>query len=118
MRQSPSSCPAVRPAFAVLTALIVLVATVPLRADDGLIPFDSDRWVRYNAEVTEYLGRECLIGTAFLPNIAFENGIIEYDIAVDGSRGYPGVMFRAAGQLANGLDQAEEPAGCACLTDR
>jgi sugar lactone lactonase YvrE len=59
--------------------------------------FSSDSWDLTNAEVVDYLGRKCLIGTAFLKNVEFENGVIEVDIAVDaagGRRTYPGVLFR------------------------
>ncbi len=77
-----------------LVLCLLLLATVA-RAE--IIPFDSDRWVLYNAEIVEFDGRQCLIGSAFLPGVAFENGVIEYDLHVDGSRGYPGVRFRASG---------------------
>jgi sugar lactone lactonase YvrE len=65
-----------------------------------VIDFASDRWVKYDAEIVEHLGRQCLIGSAYLPDIAFVNGIIEYDLAVDGSRGYPGITFRTTSQQA------------------
>jgi sugar lactone lactonase YvrE len=63
-------------------------------AEDGIIDFDSDQWRKTNAEVVEHLGRKCLIGSAFLEGIELANGIIEYDIAVDGSRSFPGITFR------------------------
>jgi sugar lactone lactonase YvrE len=62
---------------------------------EEVIEFDSDSWVKVNAEVKEHLGRKCLIGMAYMPNIAFKNGIIEYDVAVSGARSYPGITFRA-----------------------
>jgi sugar lactone lactonase YvrE len=64
------------------------------------IDFDSDRWVRHAGDVVQHMGRTCLIGSAYLPNIAFTNGIIEFDLALDGSRGYPGITFRATSQTA------------------
>jgi len=58
------------------------------------IPFDSDKWQIYNGEIVEHLGRQALTGTAFLKDVNFQNGVIEVDIAVDGTRSYPGVNFR------------------------
>jgi len=80
--------------------IALALVLIPLAAAAEIIPFDSDRWVLANGEVVEHLGREGLIGSAYLPNVAFENGVIEYDVAVDGSRSYPGVRFRAASQFA------------------
>jgi sugar lactone lactonase YvrE len=65
------------------------------QSEAEVIDFDSNAWIKVNAEVNEHLGRKCLIGMAYMPNIAFKNGIIEYDVAVDGSRSYPGITFRA-----------------------
>ena len=60
-----------------------------------IIPFDSDRWDKQNAKETEFLGRNCLMGIASLKDVEFENGVIEFDLAVNGERSYPGVTFRA-----------------------
>jgi hypothetical protein len=61
-----------------------------------IIPFDSERWDKQGAEIVEFLDRNCLIGTAYLNDVEFENGIIEVDIAVTGQkiRAYPGIVFR------------------------
>jgi sugar lactone lactonase YvrE len=64
------------------------------------IAFESDRWVRHAGDVVQHMGRTCLIGSAYLPEIAFKNGIIEFDVALDGSRGYPGITFRATSPSA------------------
>lgn len=58
------------------------------------IPFDSDKWVFVDAEKTEFLGRPCLQGFAYLKDTDFENGVIEFDMAVTGARAYPGILFR------------------------
>jgi len=58
------------------------------------IPFHSDQWQIYNGEIVEHLGRQSLTGTAFLKDVNFQNGVIEVDIAVDGTRSYPGINFR------------------------
>lgn len=85
---------AVRALFAVaLTALSV--ASAGGGAQDGLVPFDSGRWTMTNAKVVEHLGRPSLVGTALLPDARFEDGVIEYDVAVTGARSYPGIVFRS-----------------------
>jgi sugar lactone lactonase YvrE len=76
-----------------LLAAALLLAT-GIEADTGSIDFESDSWVKTNAEIVEHLGRKCLIGSASLANAELDNGIIEYDIAVDGSRSFPAVTFR------------------------
>jgi hypothetical protein len=65
-----------------------------LPAQEKVIPFDAEHWQLDNARVIEHLGRPALAGTAFLKGAEFENGVIEFDVAVTGARSYPGVMFR------------------------
>jgi sugar lactone lactonase YvrE len=77
---------------AALFSLLVAIAGPTSAAE---VPFDGGDWVLYDAEVVEHLGRQALMGSAFIPGAAFTDGIIEFDLAVDGSRGYPGVTFRA-----------------------
>lgn len=86
---------------ATLTRLsaFILLAIISAASVAEVIPFDSDQWTLASAEIIEHLGRECLVGSARLADINFTNGIIEYDIAVDGSRSYPGIRFRASSQL-------------------
>jgi hypothetical protein len=62
------------------------------------VDFGSDRWEKKNAIETEFLGRKCLMGIATLKDVVFENGVIEFDLAVTGERSYPGVTFRAQNQ--------------------
>lgn len=76
---------------------VMLVAATAF-AQNEVIGFDSDEWGLRNAEVTEHLGRTALTGSAYLENVEFENGVIEVDIAVDGSRSYPGIVFRRQSQ--------------------
>jgi sugar lactone lactonase YvrE len=47
--------------------------------------------------VAQHLGRVSMKGSAILPDAAFRDGVIEFDIAVDGRRSYPGVAFRGQG---------------------
>ncbi len=81
-----------RIAFVVLT--LILLATPRTALTQQVLDFESDRWIMANAEVVQHLGRSALMGTAYLKDVEFENGIIEVDIAVSGERSYPGVIFR------------------------
>ena len=69
-------------------------ATEPISVD-----FTDTRWTitgPVNQRV-EYLGRNSLrlTGNANLPDVAFEDGVIEVDLAVTGARGFVGMIFRA-----------------------
>jgi sugar lactone lactonase YvrE len=72
--------------------IAALLLATGIEADT--IDFESDSWVKTNAEVVTHLDRKCLIGSASLANVELDNGIIEYDIAVNGSRCFPAVTFR------------------------
>ncbi len=63
-------------------------------AQGGGVPFDSPRWKIVGGKAGEYLGRPAFMGTALLPDAAFGNGVIEFDVAATGARSYPGVAFR------------------------
>ena len=52
-------------------------------AQEQIISFTEDNWTFFGSEVVEHLGREALKGTAKLNNVEFENGIIEFDIAIE-----------------------------------
>jgi hypothetical protein len=58
--------------------------------------FGADRWDLSKAEIVDFLGRKALMGTAFLKDVAFRDGVIEFDVAAstDRARSYPGVLFR------------------------
>ncbi len=62
------------------------------------IPFDSPRWVlKDNAKIEEYLGKKSLrihAGRAYLKDLQFTNGIIEFDVAFSEGRGFFGGFFR------------------------
>ncbi|RJR29507.1 MAG: hypothetical protein C4574_03520 [Candidatus Latescibacterota bacterium] len=60
-------------------------------------PFTADLWELEGASLVEHLGRQALRGTASLRNVEFENGVIEFDLAVSGEASYPGIAFRAEG---------------------
>lgn len=75
-------------------ALLLLAAPV---APQAVIPFDSPRWDHVDSQVAEHLGRMSMQGSAILRDADFRDGVIEFDIAVDGRRSYPGVLFRMQG---------------------
>jgi sugar lactone lactonase YvrE len=77
--------------FLILTAFL---STRSASAQENVIGLESDRWNLVNAESTDLFGRPCLSGAAYLSDVAFQNGVIEVDVAVDGSRSYPGLIFR------------------------
>jgi sugar lactone lactonase YvrE len=63
------------------------------------VDIDSAQWLHVNSQKSNYMGRKCMMGTAYLKDIAFENGIIEVDVAVSGQRSFPGVIFRVQSLL-------------------
>ena len=75
----------------------LLTAAAAVGASQDTIPFGPDRWDISGGRVVEFLGRQAFMGSATLKNAAFENGVIEFDIAVatDRARSYPGVVFRS-----------------------
>jgi sugar lactone lactonase YvrE len=74
----------------------ILLVSPPTFSQEGeTVGFDSDRWNIVDGEVVEHLGRKCLLGTAFLEDVDFGNGVIEVDMVVDNAiRSYPGIVFR------------------------
>jgi sugar lactone lactonase YvrE len=76
-----------------------LAIAVPclLQAQDvpGAVGFSPEQWDLQNARVVDHLGRQALVGTAYLKGVEFEDGVIECDVAVkSGARSYPGILFR------------------------
>ena len=85
--------------LAAARSIVVTVAAIPLatgiaRPQSQSIDFSSERWSLVDAEIADRFGRQCLSGTAFLEDLRFQDGVIEVDIAVDGTRSYPGIIFR------------------------
>ncbi len=63
------------------------------------VPFDSDRWVFDAAEhrVTEHLGRPSLYmkgGAAWIADAELTDGVLEFDVAFTGERGFMGGIWR------------------------
>ncbi|MHC1780791.1 MAG: hypothetical protein AB9922_11205 [Bacteroidales bacterium] len=78
-------------------SIVVLTSPGKIFAQNISVPIDSQNWDKTSAREVEFLGRKSLIGTAFLKDIEFRNGVIEFDLAVNGERSYPGVTFRMRG---------------------
>ncbi|MFC2086131.1 family 16 glycoside hydrolase [Bacteroidota bacterium] len=76
----------------IIAAFIFHIGSFSQQGD--IIPFNNENWMIFNGEIVEHLGRECLKGSAMLNNVEFENGVIEFDLAVNGDRSYPGLFFR------------------------
>ena len=86
------------PRFTLLCiALGMLASGLLAQVQAETVAFDSDRWVIKRGERATFLGRSCLRGIASLEDVEFENGVIAVDIAVDGSRSYPGIEFHRRG---------------------
>jgi sugar lactone lactonase YvrE len=79
------------PVLAILGVVLLATGTF---AQGDFVPFDSERWHVVGGEVRDHLGRECFSGAAYLADVGFEDGVVEVDVAVDGSRSYPGIIFR------------------------
>ena len=85
-----------------LAAAATLVATAaPLGAQTPktvAVPVDSTHWtLEGKAEVTEYLGRRCLMldgGAATVNDFELRDGVIDMDVATPAARGFFGLQFR------------------------
>ncbi|MEW6206871.1 MAG: hypothetical protein AB1631_00785 [Acidobacteriota bacterium] len=86
--------------FSICFALAFLCALVmPSDARSQAVPFDSNRWeIRAReSRVEEHLGRKSLYlkgGLAAVKDSEFTDGIIEFDIACAGERGFMGALWR------------------------
>jgi sugar lactone lactonase YvrE len=80
-----------------LLVLLPVMAALAIGSTDacaGQVDFDPELWEMQGATVVEHMGRTCLVGTAWLKGVEFGDGVIDVDIAVDGRRSYPGIIFR------------------------
>lgn len=81
----------------IMTAILaLLLAFVVSTAQAGaeVIAFDSDRWDIQAGKVVEHLGQKAFMGRALLKDVELQNGVIEVDIACEGSRAFAGLLFR------------------------
>jgi hypothetical protein len=82
-----------------LVAALFCVLAASTEARSQIVPFDSDRWEIQAREgkVIEYMGRKSLhlkAGLAVVKDSQFTDGVIEFDLAVTGERGFMGVFWR------------------------
>jgi len=77
-----------------MTLACLALAAASAAAQQDIVPFDSDRWNIIGGAVVDHLGRKSLRGAAILKDVVFENGVIEVDVAFDGSRNFAGFVFR------------------------
>lgn len=89
--------------FSKVFATVALVSLVGAWSNvfpqSNSVDFDSDKWIMVNAKKVDHLGRKALMGTAYLKDVEFGNGVIELDMAVARRTSYPGVVFRMRGSL-------------------
>ena len=82
-----------------LIALLLVCALPAGHKTAASTEFDPDLWVikDQNGRWEDYLGRKSLYlksGYAFLKDVAFEDGVIEVDLAAPQARSFMGVVFR------------------------
>ncbi len=96
-----------KPVAAVLAvALLGPCAARAQRPGVLALAVDSTRWeLDGQAQVTEYLGRKCLMlngASAAVKGLEMRDGVINVDIATPASRGFFGIEFRVSEDGANG----------------
>jgi sugar lactone lactonase YvrE len=79
----------------VFAAAFLSVPSFAAEEQTAVIAFESEDWTITNGRIVDHLGRKALAGSAFLKDVDFTDGIIEVDIAMDGRRCFPGIIFRA-----------------------
>lgn len=79
------------------TIFAICVATLSAAAEEYRVNGQVWDLSEEGASIVEHMGRTAIKinrGRATLSNMAFENGVIEFDIAMPGTRGFAGVTFR------------------------
>ncbi len=64
-----------------------------LFGQDTTLEFTQDKWY-LQGQVVDHLGQKSLMGRAVLKDVEFENGVIEVDMAFEGSRCFGMIQFR------------------------
>ncbi len=79
-----------------LSLILTIILVTPYSAASAaeIIPFDEAHWDLSGAQVVEHLGRTALAGSAVLKGVEFLDGVVEFEMALDGTRDYPGLSFR------------------------
>ncbi|MDJ0710629.1 MAG: hypothetical protein QNJ14_09575 [Woeseiaceae bacterium] len=78
---------------------VLLLVPLPILAEQAAVQFSGYDWVVRGSKwsVDQFLGRESLHlerANATLSDVEFYNGVIEFDIAVSGNRGFSSVRWR------------------------
>ncbi len=82
--------------WSVVLALALLgVPSIDAEESAGDLGFESEDWTITSGRIVDHLGRKALAGSAALKDVEFTDGVIEVDIAMDGRRCFPGIIFRA-----------------------
>ena len=71
----------------------LLLLCLIISGQENIIDFKSDQW-NLQGRIVDHLGKASLMGAAFLKDVEFENGVIEVDMAFEGSRCFAGILFR------------------------
>ena len=79
----------------VLAAVVFAVPSFAAEEEPAATSFESEDWTITSGRIVDHLGRKALAGSAFLKDVDFTDGVIEVDIAMDGRRCFPGIIFRA-----------------------
>ena len=93
-----------------LLLALIAIGLRPVQAQPAEVPFDSSAWNLEDAvaaEVVEHRGQQSLYlegGAAWLEDVAFTDGTIEFDTAMPGERGFVGVRFRAPSDEPGGWE--------------
>jgi hypothetical protein len=82
-----------------LAAAFLSLLLLAVNATSQTVPFDSDRWQidARESKVVDHLGRRSLYlkaGLAAVRDSQFTDGVIEFDIAFTGERGFMGAVWR------------------------
>ena len=84
--------------FSVLLRSIAFLTLISIHTSAysqvNVVDFESEKWTFINAQKVDHLGRKALMGSAYLKDVEFQNGVIELDMAVERRTSYPGVLFR------------------------
>jgi DNA-binding beta-propeller fold protein YncE len=78
----------------ILFVAMSLLIFTSLFAQEETLDFESDKWILRGSKVVTHLDQKSLQGSAFLKGVEFQNGVIEVDIAFEGSRAFGGIVFR------------------------
>ncbi len=82
--------------WSVVFALAFFVApSIGAEESTADIGFESEDWTIPDGRIVDHLGRKAFAGSAALKEVDFTDGVIEVDIAMDGRRCFPGIIFRA-----------------------